>query len=98
MINATIAKKETEKNRIKRNKKIEKEINKDYKKTIKIISRKIIKEIKNGSDKCVVTILYRLTPMISDYFTNLGFNVKEESKYHYFDFVTQLKITWEDKN
>lgn len=97
MIDAKMAKQETEKNRIKRKKEIEKEIAKKYKKAVKIISRKIIKEVKDGNDKCVVTISYNLVPIIPDYLSNLSFNV--ETLYQdYFDGTVQLKITWEDKN
>lgn len=79
MINATIAKKKTEKNFIRQKKRREKDIEKEYKKAIKLITYEIKKEIRKGDNRCIITlkIIYSdVCSRIFSYFSNLGFNIE----------------------
>ena len=97
MIDATIAKKKTEKNFIKQKKRREKDIEKEYKKNIKLITYEIKKEIRKGDNRCVVTskIIYSDTcPRIISYFSSLGFNIEALPEKYYFDTTKSFIISW----
>lgn len=95
MINATIAKKKTEKNFIRQKKRREKDIEKEYKKAIKLITYEIKKEIRKGDNRCVVTLetIYSdICPRIISYFSSLGFNIELLPKKYPFDATESLII------
>jgi hypothetical protein len=98
MIDATIAKKKTEKKFIKQKKRREKDTEKEYKKNIKLITYEIKKEIRKGGNRCVITlnIIYSDTcPRIISYFSNLGFNIELLPKKYPFDITeSSLIISW----
>lgn len=97
MIDATIAKKKTEKNFIKQKKRREKDIEKEYKKNIKLITYSIKEEIRAGSNRCVVTLetIYSdICPRIISYFSSLGFNIELLPKKYPFDTRESLIISW----
>lgn len=97
MINATIAKKKTEKNFIKQKKRREKDIEKEYKKNIKLITYEIKKEIQKGDNRCVVTLkmMYSDTrSRIISYFSSLGFNIELLPQKYLFDATETFIISW----
>lgn len=98
MIDATIAKKKTEKNLIKQKKRREKNIEKEYKKTIELITYEIKKEIRKGDNRCVITleIVYSdVCPRIISYFSSLGFNIELLPQKDIFNTTKCLIISWD---